>query len=101
MSQKNFTALNTPDKNLQLIQNNIQKAVTSLQSSPFQGGNYLTDISVLTGTPKIINHKLGRTPVIWALGDNNANAVVWRSAWTETTITLNSSADCTISLWVN
>ena len=97
-----FNSLNTAAKDLQLIQDNVGKAITQLQSStPFQDGNYLTGVAVPTGSPVVVNHNLGRQPQIWSVGDLNTNAVVWRSAWTSTTITLNSSANCTISLWVS
>lgn len=101
MSQVNFTTLNTPDKNLQLIQSNIQNALAQIQNTEFLGGVYLTGVVISSGTPLTISHGLGRIPVIWVVGDKNANSNIWRSAWTNTTITLNASVNCTISVWVN
>jgi hypothetical protein len=50
--------------------------------------------------PTAINHKLQREPSGWFLMDIQGNAVVWRTAWDTSTITLQSTALVTIGLWV-
>ena len=100
MAQINFPTLNTKDKNIQLIQDNIQKLGAAIQSSPFQGGNYLTGVALISGTTQIA-HKLGRTPVIWVIGDNTAAATIYRASWDSNFINLVSDAACTVALWVN
>lgn len=68
---------------------------------PFLNGNQIDGIKLTANVPLAINHLLQRMPQGWFLVDNIANAVVWRSAaFTTTTITLESSATTTISIWV-
>jgi hypothetical protein len=56
---------------------------------------------VLSTTATVIYHKLDRLPIGWVLSDQNASAVVYRTApMTPTTITLAASAPCSVSLWV-
>ena len=57
----------------------------------------------LTGTTKV-SHKLklpaGSTPIGWRLTDVTASAIIYRSAWDDKTITLVTSATCTVGLEV-
>jgi len=70
-------------------------------SLPILGGNQIDSIVMTASTPKTINHLLQRLPQGWFLVDNMANANIWRTkSWTTTTITLESSADTTISIYV-
>lgn len=68
---------------------------------PMLAGNQISNISLTASTPLVINHLLQRMPQGWFLTDNTANAVIWRAAaFSNTTITLESSANTTISFWV-
>jgi hypothetical protein len=68
---------------------------------PILNGNMVTSIAMTASKPLAINHLLGRTPQGWFLMDNAANAVVWRTQpFNSNTITLESSANTTISIWV-
>lgn len=70
-------------------------------SLPILAGVQINSISLKATTPKAINHLLQRLPQGWFLVDINASATVWRSAlWTNTMITLESSADVTVSLYI-
>lgn len=95
-----LTSITTQSKDLQFVQDNVNKALVQLQASPFIGGNLLTGISVGT-SPTSINHGLGRQPVVWVICDQNTNTTVSRTAWTATTLTLQAGSACTVSLWVN
>lgn len=84
-----------------LAQTKWAATLNPIISVPLLSGNLISDISLTASTPKAINHLLQQMPQGWFLVDNTANAVVWRAAdFTTTTITLESSANTTISLWV-
>lgn len=57
------------------------------------------EISVTTSGVSV-NHGLGSTPNGWHLIDNTSNSTVWRSAWNDKTITLVSSVNTTVKVWV-
>jgi hypothetical protein len=80
--------------------NPVISDVETLKAVPLNGGTLLTKIVLIATTPKAIAHGLGRVPTGWTLTDNIANAVIWRTAWTAQTITLESTANTTISVWV-
>lgn len=95
-----FTRIQTPDKNLQLIQDNIDRALSPLQAAPLIDGNMLTGQALLAAADNKVAHKLGYTPSFFVLTQQNANSVVWQIAADSSFITLKCSADCTVSLWV-
>ncbi len=68
---------------------------------PFLSGIQINSVNLVASVPLAINHLLQRLPQGWFLTDNTANAVVWRAApFNQYTLTLESSADTTISFWV-
>jgi hypothetical protein len=68
---------------------------------PILQGVLLKDISLTMGIPKVVNHLLQRQPQGWLITDNTASATVWRTAaFNILTLTLEASADTTVSLWV-
>ncbi len=104
-----FQQIITTDQNLQLVQNNINNALTPLQNQPMTNGVLLNGVSLITGQDNLIQHTLGRTPVIFFVGNLNADAVVWSqpsgsingASSNATVINLRCSANCQISLWIN
>lgn len=70
-------------------------------SLPLLAGNTIYSVSLLALKPAAINHLLQRLPVGWLIIDQDANADVWRAKpWTTTTLTLESSADVNLSLYI-
>lgn len=70
-------------------------------SLPLLYGNTIENIVLKANTPLAINHLLSRLPQGWILIDNQADALIWRSAALNTsTITLEASANTTISIYV-
>lgn len=120
-----FSTIHVKDLNLVRIQSNITQAFNSqsqqlnasvssqirtLQTSqlgPFTGGNLLPNNVLLTGVDNIINHGLGRIPIVWVVADligtapGFAGSEIWRTDWDENTIKLQCSVGCAINLWVN
>ena len=62
-------------------------------------------VEFLAAAPKIINHRLtlkpGKTPLGWLVSDVNAAVTIHRTAWDDSTVTLEASGDVTaqIEVW--
>lgn len=68
---------------------------------PILNGVQLNDIVLAANVPLTINHLLQRMPQGWMVTDNTADTAIWRTMpFNKLTITLESSADTTISVWV-
>ena len=84
-----------------LAQTKWSSILNPIVSLPIISGNQIDDVVMTANTPKVINHLLQRKPQGWFLTDNQANAVIWRTmAFNDLTITLEASANTTISFWV-
>lgn len=94
-----FQKIITGNSDLDRVQANIANAF-NLIVGQFLGGQFLTGVSV-SSSGTVISHKLGRQPLLWVICDQDTNTTVKRTAWNSNTITLESAANCTISLWVN
>lgn len=99
MAANNFQTIQTQDQTLNRIQANISNSLNKI-SGPFIGGNLLTSVSI-SPAPTVIAHKLGRVPQIWVVCDQNTLTELKRISWDANSITLESGADCIVSLWVN
>jgi len=91
------------DRNLQLVQDNVDNAITKLQNSPisgFSGASFIQNAAIGTSqTP--VAHKLGRTPVLWIVVGINANATIYSSQASDANyLYLTASAGCTGSFVV-
>lgn len=96
-----FRKIPTQDKDLQLVQDGIQNALSQIQGSPFIGGNLLPGVVLASGSNNAVPHKLGRVPQVWVLCGQNANSTVWATSSDSTLLNLSCSAACTVTLWVN
>lgn len=68
---------------------------------PILNGVLLTDIVLAANEPLAINHMLQRKQQGWMITDLTSNAAVWRTvAFNALTLTLEASANVTISIWV-
>jgi hypothetical protein len=71
-----------------------------LLSNPLLQGRAVNNIVLVSSSPQTINHGLGRNMIGWFLIDQQAAANVYRTQpFNSKTITLESSADCTINIW--
>ena len=78
---------------------NLGNAIDYIVSVPILRGVGTKNIELTATTPLKVYHHLKRTPIGWFMSDTNAYANVKRNAWDKSTITLESDADCTISIW--
>ncbi len=85
----------------ELAQTKWSATLNPIISLPILNGNMITDIVLVANVAQSINHLLQRMPQGWFLTDNTANTAVWRTlALNQYTITLESSVNTTISIWV-
>lgn len=76
----------------------VDEFLTQLMPNQFLYGVELSvDVST---TATAFNHTLGVTPQGWIILDIAANITVWRTGWTDKTITLDASGSGTIKIWV-
>lgn len=80
--------------------NPVISSVDTLVAMPLLNGAQINTIVLTATTPKAITHLLGHIPNGFIVVDNMASSIIWRTAWTQQTITLESSANTTISIWV-
>lgn len=86
------------DPEINRIQENALEKFNAYDSVPFINGNLL-EIDVST-TATDFNHGLNRTPIGFLVIDKNANADIWKTGATRTTIQLDASASASIKVWV-
>ena len=94
-----YKDLNSEDKDTQTIQINLKQYFQQFTDLTFLKGRAVNDIEVTTSTV-VVDHKLGRQPIGWFIVDKSASGDVWRTAWNDKTITLDSSATTTINIWI-
>jgi hypothetical protein len=79
----NFTPINTSDRTLQLIQNELQRAIGQLVNNPLPTG-VLKQVSFSkVDTDIIVPHYLGTTNVSWLVGGMNFPAYIFASPKTK------------------
>jgi hypothetical protein len=89
------------NKNFMLHQTSWKAAITPVIQNEINQGLLLTNITLLANTPLAINHMLSRLQIGWQLSDITANSTVWRTQpFNDKTLTLESSANTTINVWV-
>lgn len=85
----------------ELAQTKWSSTLNPVLALPILNGVLLTDIVLAANEPLAINHMLQRKQLGWMITDVTGNAVVWRTAaFNALTLTLEASANVTISIWV-
>lgn len=80
------------------VQQNTDNALNALKSVTILNGVQYDDLAV--NTTLIFNHKLGRKPNGYLVVRKSANTNIWNTTLTADSITLNSSAAVTISIYI-
>lgn len=87
-------------KEMSLMQTNWASQINPVLSNDLINGIALDAIDLIIGS-NTINHLLGRKQVGWFITDINVPSMIYRSQpLSATTLTLTSSAVCTVNLWV-
>lgn len=94
--------IKSADQNLNLVQDNIDQAITPLQSIPMVGGN-VVEFDLVSGSDNNVPHGLQRTPQYWGLLGQSANATVWEivASTDSSFLVLRASSNCSVKVWVN
>lgn len=90
----------SPFQDLTMMQTRWASILNPFLGSPINNANLLTGIKLINGTT-VVNHLLSRQMQGWWIVDIDAAATVYRSApFNAQTLTLISSAACTVNLGV-
>jgi hypothetical protein len=88
-------------KDFDLLQNRWKALLDPIVANSIIQGNQINSIMLNVGVPKTIATGLNRTQLGWIITDQLSNANVWRTQpFNSNNITLQASADTTISIWV-
>lgn len=101
--------INTPDKNIQLIQDFVNAALTKLQNAPLAGGVLLSRVTLTSGQDNLVQHTLGRMPTLYFNSIPNVSTTIWSpntaslngSNSDSTRINLRCSTTCIVNIWIN
>jgi hypothetical protein len=77
----------------------VEEWVSQIIPNPFISGVSI-DIELDGTNVSEVSHGLGQVPTGWILTDKNSDCRVWRTSWSNKTITFDSSAATTIKVWV-
>lgn len=98
-----FAVINTADQDLATVQQNLVRVLNPIFSTQTLGGNILPNVALTTGSNNI-NHKLGRVLSGWQIVRQRATASIFdtqdSNQTPQLTLTLTSSADCSVDLYV-
>lgn len=93
--------INSSDRVINQLQQNIITGINQLQqqvtNSP-TNGTFIT--SALTAGDNIIKHTLQKVPTGFILTDIDAASTIYRVQYTNSTVTLNSSATANITMYL-
>jgi len=93
-----FNKIPTKDDDLNRIQENLRMAIDPLSTDIIFNRQ---EISIDVGTSNtVVFHNLKRTPRGWIIIDKTFSGDVRRVAWDNTSITLISSANTPIKIWL-
>jgi hypothetical protein len=96
---RSFKQINTPDRTLQLIQANIENAISGAINSPLLNGVLLEAVALSSGTTGV-EHKLARVPKGYIILDKNNSASIYTASKDSNFLNLTSSVACTVTLWI-
>lgn len=102
MSIGKFKQIKSDDYELMRVQDNVNAALIPIQTAQIIDGQVLKNISLITGQPNIINHKLNRNLVGYIVIRKDTNADVWDSSSSTPalTILLYTDVNCKVDLYV-
>ena len=102
MALTKFKQIKSDDYELMRVQDNVNTALIPVLTNQILNGQVLKSVVLTTGSSNIVNHKLGRDLVGYIVIKKNANADVWDSTSVTPTLTLvlETSANCTVDLYV-
>lgn len=101
---KHYKKISSDSRAVNQLQENVEQALNPIVDKQILDGILIKDISLISGQDNNINHLLGRELLGWTIVRQKANSIIWDSQDSSIsksrTLTLNCSADVTISIWV-
>lgn len=99
MIQK-FRKINTGDRDLTLVQDNVANTFNPITRIPLLDGQLLTDVALSTA-PTRVEHTLGRKPLGYIITGLNHAATIFGTESDSRLITLTASANGTVAnIWI-
>lgn len=93
--------IGTKNHELKKLEDDTREAFFRMYANnPILNGLYIENIAIVSGTAKVVNHKLQRKLKGYFIGKISADANIWDTASGDKTLTLNSDANVTVSIWV-
>lgn len=91
----------TTDRNVNQLQNNIANSLNPLLQNPFLFGLIVQNVSLSANATVVINHGLGRVMLGWSIVDCLANADIPRrvAAFNDATLSLVSTVDTVVNIY--
>ena len=101
---KKTRTINCKDQDLSKVQDNFAYSIDNIGGKEIVDGMLLKSISLTSGAPNLIDHKLGRTLIGWFIVRKRASSDVWDSQDTNLTKATNLILNCTnnviVDIWV-
>lgn len=89
------------DQPFQLMQSTWKSQLDPVLAIPFISGRQVMNVTISSGSPAVINHRLARMQQGFFFTDINAPAKIARIApFNDKTLTLSSDATVTVAVWV-
>ena len=87
-------------RELQTVQDNLAGVLDLIAKVQIVDGVRLEDVALVSGSDQLVAHKLGRAPLGWFTVKRNADCRLWETALDANHLTLRTSANVTVTLWV-
>ncbi len=104
MSINAFKKIDTSDRVVSTIQNNVDAVFRQILAQQILNGNIIKDVPLITGQNNLVNTGLAGKLTGWIVIRNRANSVVWDAQDTNLdptkTLVLLCSANTTVDLLV-
>ena len=102
MSLKALKTIKASSYELDVVQRHTKEFTSQLENNILLDGVLLSDIVLTSGSATVIEHTLNREYQGYIITKLNANSVVYESTSTYPTkhLTLNCSANCTVSIYI-
>lgn len=100
MRARDFKTFSSDNEDVNRVQDNVSDAIFPLITASLTGHILVSDIALVAGVPSQVSHKLGRAIKGWLPVAPNAAAQIFERARNKTTVTLEATADVTLSLLV-
>ena len=100
---KDFRTITFDSFEASRLQDNVAQALNPLTKNPLLQGHLLKDVVLTSGAITSVPHHLNRNLQGWFLVKQDTNAVVWQSnasSLSDKILELNTSATCTVNVWV-